>query len=235
MYVDSELSNASETSILIFEPQVKSAWIMCFLRDEPVQSAMDHYLAALDYRDMIVGVGLDSNEDQRPPMLFEEIFDRARKDGFRLTAHCDVGKAYPVENVRQVVCSIGKTGADRIDHGLNVVESADLMESIRSREMGMTICPWSYIRHQPMDEVFQRIRKLFDAGIPIAIASDDPTFMEDTWIHENLLVVRRFCNFTDADMIRLADNAIRSCWAPGGVKEEMTAELKAVKEQHLGT
>lgn len=235
MCVDSELSSASETSILILLPQVKSAWIMCFLRDEPVQSAMDHYLAALDYRNIIVGVGLDSNEDQRPPMLFEEIFDRARKDGFRLTAHCDVGKAYPVENVRQVVCSIGKTGADRIDHGLNVVESADLMESIRSREMCMTICPWSYIRHQPMDEVFQRIRKLFDAGIPIAIASDDPTFMEDTWIHENLLVARRFCNFTDADMIRLADNAIRSCWAPGAVKEEMTAELKAVKGQHLGT
>lgn len=221
--------------MLIILPQVKSAWIICFLRDEPVQSALDHYLAALDYRDMIVGVGLDSNEAERPPMLFEEIFDRARKDGFRLTAHCDVGKAYPVENVRQVVCSIGKTGADRIDHGLNVVESADLMESIRSREMCMTICPWSYIRHQPMDEVFQRIRTLFDAGIPITIASDDPTFMEDTWIHENLLVVKRFCKFTDVDMIRLAENAIRCCWAPESVREEMTAELKAVREQYLGT
>lgn len=214
-------------------PQIRSAWIMCFLRDEPVQSAMDHYLAALDYRDMIVGVGLDSNEDQRPPMLFEEIFDRARKDGFRLTAHCDVGKAYPVENVRQVVCDIGKTGADRIDHGLNVVESAELMESIRSRGMDMTICPWSYIRHQPLDEVFERIRKLFDAGILISIASDDPTFMEDTWILENLLVVRKFCKFTDDDMITLANNAISGCWASDIVKEELTAELNAVKEKYL--
>ncbi|KKY34517.1 putative adenosine deaminase 2 [Diaporthe ampelina] len=213
--------------------RVRSAWIMCFLRDEPVNSAMDHYLAALDYRDMIVGVGLDSNEDQRPPMLFEDIFDRARKDGFRLTAHCDVGKSYPIEHVRQVVCSIGKIGADRIDHGLNVVESADLMESIRSREMGMTICPWSYIRHQPLEEVFGRIRKLFDAGIRLTIASDDPAFMEDTWILENLLVVRRFCKFTDQDMIRLADNAIRDCWAPDAVKEEITAELRAVNEKYL--
>lgn len=206
---------------------------MCFLRDEPVQSAMDHYLAALDYRDMIVGVGLDSNEDQRPPMLFAEIFDRARKDGFRLTAHCDVGKAYPVENVRQVVCDVGKTGADRIDHGLNVVESAELMESIRSRGMDMTICPWSYIRHQPLDEVFERIRKLFDAGILISIASDDPTFMEDTWILENLLVVRKFCKFTDDDMIKLADNAIRGCWASDTVKGQLTAELNAVKKKYL--
>lgn len=206
---------------------------MCFLRDEPVQSAMDHYLAALEYRDMIVGVGLDSNEDQNPPMLFEEIFIRARKDGFRLTAHCDVGKAYPVENVRQVVSSIGKTGADRIDHGLNAVESADLVESIRSRGMCMTICPWSYIRHQPMDEVFQRIRKLFDAGVQITIASDDPAFMEDTWVLENLLVVRKFCNFTDKDMIRLAENAVRGCWAPDDVKGQITAELNAVKEKYI--
>lgn len=205
---------------------------MCFLRDEPVQSALDHYLAALDYRDMIVGVGLDSNEDQRPPMLFEAIFIRARKDGFRLTAHCDVGKTYPVEHVRQVVCSIGITGADRIDHGLNVVESAELLEAIRSRNVCMTICPWSYIRHQPLDEVFQRIRKLFDAEIPITIASDDPAFMEDTWISENLLVVRKFCNFTNEDMVKLAENAIHSCWAPNAVKEEITAELKTVKKKH---
>lgn len=86
-----------------------------------------------------------------------------------------------------------------------------------------------------MDEVFQRIRVLFDAGIPITIASDDPTFMEDTWIHENLLVVKRFCKFTDVDMIRLAENAIRCCWAPESARKEMTAELKAVKEQYLGT
>lgn len=218
--------------LLILPPQVKSAWIMCFLRDEPVESAMDHYLAALDYRDMIVGVGLDSNEDQRPPMLFEEIFDRARKDGFRLTAHCDVGKAYPVEHVRQVVCSIGKTGAERVDHGLNAVENAELMESIRSRDIGMTICPWSYIRHQPLDEVFERIRKLFDAGIRITIASDDPAFMEDTWILENLLVVRKFCKFTDQDMIRLAENAIHDCWAPDAVKEEIMAELRDVSEEY---
>ena len=47
---------------------------------------MEHYLASLAYRDMIVGIGLDSNEDQRPPSLFEEIYLRARADGFHLTA-----------------------------------------------------------------------------------------------------------------------------------------------------
>ena len=82
---------------------------------------------------MIIGVGLDSNEEQRPPVLFEEVFARARADGFRLTAHCDVGKTYPLEHIRQVASVIGHTGAERIDHGLNAVESPELMELIHEK------------------------------------------------------------------------------------------------------
>lgn len=200
---------------------------MCLLRDLSPESAMEHYLAALDYRDMIVGIGLDSNEEHRPPVLFEEVFARARRDGFRLTAHCDVGKTYPIEHVRQVVSVIGGTGADRIDHGLNVVESPELMKVIHDKGLGMTICPWSYIRHQPFDEVFGRIRTLFDTGIKIAIASDDPTFMEDTWLLENLIVAKKFCNLTDTDVLRLIRDAVDISWAPENVKADIFEELQA--------
>ena len=189
---------------------------------------MDHYIAALDYRDMIVGVGLDSNEVDRPPILFQEVFARAQADGFRITAHCDVGKSYPLEHIRQVASVIGSGGADRIDHGLNAVESPELMSLIHGKGIGMTICPWSYIRHQPMDEVFERIRVLFDAGIKISIASDDPAFMEDTWILENLLVVKKFCRFTDKEVGTLARNTIEMCWAPDHIKTAILEELDGV-------
>ncbi|KAG9187077.1 adenosine deaminase [Alternaria panax] len=204
---------------------VKSAWIMCFLRDESPESAAEHYDAALRYRDMIVGIGLDSNEVDRPPSLFDGIFVRARNDGFRLTAHCDVGKPYPLEHIHQVASSIAGTGADRIDHGLNAAGDTDLMAIIKEKGVGMTICPWSYIRHQPMDEVFQRIRALFDAGIMIAIASDDPAFMEDTWALENLLVLKRYCNFTNLEIQRLAENSIEMCWASEDTKGHILREL----------
>jgi adenosine deaminase len=186
---------------------------------------MEHYDAALRYRDMIVGIGLDSNEVDRPPSLFEEVFVRARNDGFRLTAHCDVGKSYPLAHIHQVASTIAGTGADRIDHGLNAAGDIDLMSIIKEKELGLTICPWSYIRHQPMDEVFQRIRALFDAGIMISIASDDPAFMEDTWMLENLLVVKRYCGFTNLEMQRLIENAIKMCWASEDAKKHILREL----------
>jgi adenosine deaminase len=201
---------------------------MCFLRDESVQSAMQHYTAALEYRDMIVGIGLDSNEVDRPASLFEEVFARARKDGFRLTAHCDVGKPYPLEHIRQVACSLAGTGAERIDHGLNAAGDAELVELIKERDLGMTVCPWSYIRHQPLEEVFQRIRVLFDAGIRIALGSDDPAFMEDTWVHENYLVAKKYCRFTNGEVRTLAEGAIEMCWVSEEAKQNMLSELHGV-------
>ncbi|KAF1919977.1 hypothetical protein BDU57DRAFT_157142 [Ampelomyces quisqualis] len=207
------------------ELDVKSAWIMCFLRDESLESATQHYNAALKYRDMIIGIGLDSNEVGRPPSLFDGVFARARNDGFRLTAHCDVGKHYPLDHIHQVALGIAGIGADRIDHGLNAAGDASLTTLIKSKELGMTICPWSYIRHQPLDEVFGRIRALFDAGIMISIGSDDPAFMEDTWVLENLLVVKKYCGFTNVEVQKLAENAINMCWASGGAKERMMREL----------
>jgi adenosine deaminase len=60
------------------------------LRDVPVESAMKHYEAALPYKDMIVGIGLYSNEYNRPLALFEELYLLARANGFKLTSYCDV-------------------------------------------------------------------------------------------------------------------------------------------------
>lgn len=189
---------------------------------------MQHYEAALPYRDMIIGIGLDSNEIDRPPSLFESVFARARRDGFRITAHCDVGSSYPLSHIQQVALSIGGTGADRIDHGLNAAGDAALVNLIKQKGLGMTICPWSYIRHQPVDEVFQRIRALYDAGVVMAVASDDPAFMEDTWVLENLLVLKKYCGFGNEEVRRLAENAIQMCWAPDGAKEEMLRELRGI-------
>lgn len=57
---------------------VKSNLIMCFLRDMSAESAMEHLQLSLPYKDWIIGVGLDSDEKDNPPMKFKAVFDRAR-------------------------------------------------------------------------------------------------------------------------------------------------------------
>ncbi|KAH8653892.1 hypothetical protein BX600DRAFT_516118 [Xylariales sp. PMI_506] len=211
---------------------IKSNWIMCILRDLSLESAVKHYQAALTYRDMIVAIGLDSDEEDHPPSLFEDVFKVARQDGFYLTAHCDVGMSKAHENIRQVATTVGGTGADRIDHGLNAATSDDLVKLIKEKDIGMTLTPYGYVRHEPADDVFSRIITLYEAGIRITISSDDPAYMQDCWILQSYQWTKKFCNFTNRDMAKIATNAVDICWAPPQVKEGILAEIESVLARH---
>lgn len=194
---------------------------------------MEHFQAVLPYRDMVVGIGLDSLEDDRPPSLFAEVFALAKEEGFRVTAHCDVGNKDTYENIRQVASVLGGSGAHRIDHGLNAAVSPEIMQIIKDKGIGMTSTPWGYLRHEPVEEIFPRIRKLYDAGIPIAIASDDPAYMEDTYILHNWLLVKKMCEFNDQEMATLARHAVDMCWAPEVVRKEIRDEIEMVVAKYL--
>jgi adenosine deaminase len=192
------------------------------------ESAMKHYKTALPYRDLIVGIGLDSNEEDRPPVLFDEVFSLARRDGFKLTMHCDVDSKNTHEHIRQAASIIAGVGLDRIDHGLNAAERPELVDMIRDRGTGMTICPWSYMRHTRFAELGPKIRALYEAEIPISINSDDPAYMEDCWILENMLLVKRLCSFADKDIANLSKNAVQSSFAEPKTKERILEEIEGV-------
>lgn len=193
---------------------------------------MEHYKAALPYRDMIIGIGLDSNEYDRPPSLFEEIFLLARKDGFNITAHCDVNQKDTHEHIRQVASTVAGTGAQRIDHGLDAAEKPELIRLIKERGTGMTVCPCAAMRHAAPGWIAWTIRTLYDAGIPISIASDDPAYMEDQWVLHAMLLVKGLCAFTDKDMTNLARNAVKISWAIPDVKKDILHEIDAVCDRH---
>jgi adenosine deaminase len=174
---------------------------------------------------MIVGIGLDSNEYDRPPLLFEELYQRARADGFKITSHCDVTQKDTHEHIRQVAESVGGTGADRCDHGLDAAERPDLVALIKQKGLGMTLCPWAYVRHHTEADLFQHIRTLFDADIKINISSDSPVYVEGNWITHNLLLLRFKCKFTDNEIAKVERNSVEVCWATEDVKRCILKEI----------
>lgn len=186
---------------------------------------MDCYTAALKYKDMIVGIGLDSNEHNRPPSLFDELYTLARKDGFKLTAHCDVGVKNTHEHIRQVASTIAGTGLDRIDHGLNAADSPILVDLIARRGLSMTICPWAYLRRETYASIAERLRILVDAGIRICISSDDPPYMDDSWVTHNMLLARKMCGLTDTEVLKMVRDSVSMSWASDEVKRAILKEI----------
>ncbi|THC96026.1 hypothetical protein EYZ11_004486 [Aspergillus tanneri] len=150
------------------------------------KSAIEHYVAALPYRNTIVRIRLESLETDRPPHLFEYLFRRAPADGFKITCHCDVGDKGTPRNIGQVVEKLGGTGAHRIDYGLHAVDDSVLLQRVKDRNLGMTICPWGYLCYSGESNIMDRIRALYDAGPRL---SPEMAYLEDIWLNHSLYLL----------------------------------------------
>ncbi|KAI1863624.1 hypothetical protein JX265_008841 [Neoarthrinium moseri] len=211
---------------------VHSNWIMCFIRDQPVEDGISAYKAAQPWAKVAGGkglfhaVGLAANEYDRPPLLFETAYEMAQKDGLHVTMHCDVDQKDAVDHVHEAIFSVcGGAGTERIDHGLNVIDRPELIEGLKKRGIPLTLCPHAYHRRQATEVLFPKLRRLYDEGVKFCINSDDPTYMHNVWIDGAMEKVYRYCHMTEADMIRLARYGVEMCWADEGLKQRLEQEL----------
>ena len=184
-----------------------SKLIMCFLRDLTVESAMETLERSLEYRDWIVGVGLDSDEHGNPPAKFKEVFARARREGYRLTMHCDVDQDNSVAHIWQCLDEIK---VERIDHGVNALEDVALIKEINRRRLGLTVCP---ISNSYVTDGLKatEIKTLLEQGVRATINSDDPAYFPG-YMTENLLAVQDAAQLTRENVVQLARNAFTVSW-----------------------
>jgi adenine deaminase len=186
---------------------VSAELILCFLRDLPAEDAMATLEAALPFSDLIVGVGLDSDERGHPPAKFADVFARAREAGLLLTMHCDIDQENSVEHIRQVLHEIG---VDRIDHGTNIVEDPALVELVKERGLGLTCCPVSnsFVTAQmKSDEIVSLLRQ----GVRVTVNSDDPAYF-GSYVADNYVALAEHAGLTATDLVQLARNSFEASW-----------------------
>jgi adenosine deaminase len=195
---------------------------MCFLRDLSAESAMDTLEESLPYRDRIVGVGLDSDEKDNPPVKFKDVFARARDERYRLTMHCDVDQESSVEHIWQCLDVIG---VERIDHGVNALEDEALIEEIKRRGLGLTVCPISngYVTDGLKAP---EIKYMLDRGVRVTVNSDDPAYFPG-YMNENVLAVQEAVSLTRDECVQLARNAFAISWLANDDRDAYLDSLEA--------
>jgi len=201
---------------------IKSQLILCFLRDMSAESAMATLIEALPHKKWIVGVGLDSDERGNPPLKFRAVFARARTEGFQLTMHCDVDQANSTEHIRQVIEDIG---VDRIDHGVNSLESEKLCEAIVKRKLALTVCPVSNACVTDNSKS-KEIQKMLRKGMRATVNSDDPAYFR-AYMNENLERAQIDGGLDKKDLVQLVHNAFDAAWLPQIAKNTYLESLKA--------
>ncbi|WP_329573438.1 adenosine deaminase [Streptomyces sp. NBC_01361] len=167
---------------------VSTRLIMCFLRDQSAESAMQTLESAKPYLDRIVGVGLDSAEVGNPASKFREVYEAAGALGLRKVAHAgEEGDPSYVWEALDVL------GVERIDHGLRCVEDPALVERLVRDRVPLTLCPLSNVRLRAIDVLEDHpLPRMMDAGLLCTVNSDDPSYfggyVGDTFhaVHEAL-------------------------------------------------
>jgi adenosine deaminase len=201
---------------------ISSRLIMCFLRHLPPDDAMATLEEALEHRELITGVGLDSAEVGNPPELFRRVFERAIDLGFRAVAHA--GEEGPPEYIWQ---ALDVLGAERIDHGVRCVEDRRLVDRLASERVPLTVCPLSNVKLRVFDELEQHpLAQMLQRGLCVTVNSDDPAYFGG-YVGENFAAVRSALGLSNDDLIELARNSFEASFLDDATKARYLAEIDA--------
>jgi adenosine deaminase len=204
------------------EPQLalSSKLILCFLRHLSVADAMKTLEEALEFKDWITAVGLDSSELGFPPEKFAPVFDRARQEGFKTVAHA--GEEGPAEYIWQALSLLK---VERIDHGIRCVEDAALVEYLVKQQIPLTVCPLSNIKLGVFDHLSQHnLIQMLNLGLCVTVNSDDPAYFGG-YIEENFRALYEALGIDSQDIYKLARNAFRASFLDPAEKKQYLSEL----------
>lgn len=154
------------------EHGISTLLVAAFHRDRDAAEALDVLERLLAMDAPIVGVGLDNAEIGYPPGLFQAVYARAEEAGLRRTAHA--GEEGPAENIRD---ALDLLHAERIDHGIAVVDDPELVARVVAEQVPFTVCPVSNVRLRAVPSLAEHpLPTMIEAGMLVSINSDDPPY-----------------------------------------------------------
>ena len=163
---------------------ISATLILCFLRHLSEDDAWAMLEQALPLRDKFIGVGLDSSELGHPPEKFARVFARCRELGLHLVAHA--GEEGPPAYIWS---ALDVLHVERIDHGVQAVHDAALMQRLAHERIALTVCPLSNLKLRVFPHLADHnLAQLLDAGIVATVNSDDPAYFGG-YINENFTQV----------------------------------------------
>ncbi|SMS15092.1 adenosine deaminase [Levilactobacillus zymae] len=206
---------------------VDAQLILCFLRDFSKESARQTLETALPYKDKFIGIGLDSDEHNNPPMKFARQYEDAAAAGLHLTAHCDIDQKDSIEHIRQ---ALEQLDVERLDHGTNIVEDPDLVQLVARKGIGLTSCPLSNSFVSP-EMKGKEVLDLLAQHVKVSINSDDPAYFGG-YIGDNYYALADKFNLTKAQVVQLARNSFETSWISATQKALYLKELDAYVATH---
>ena len=170
----------------------------------------------------VIGLGMDSTERGVDPRDFAPAYDVARSAGLRATGHA--GEDTGPENI---AAALDALDLERIDHGIAIVEDAELMARVAGARIPLDVCPTSNVvianRFPTLaDHPFRHMR---EAGLLVTINTDDPA-MTDLDLGSEYRNVANAMGYDFEEMCAIALEAIDATWLDEAERRAMRASFE---------
>jgi adenosine deaminase/aminodeoxyfutalosine deaminase len=177
-------------------------WNLDAIRQFGPDHAMEVARVAARYvGDGAISFGIGGDEVGGPALGLRDAFAYARDAGLRLTAHA--GETDGPESIRAAL----EIGAERIGHGIRAVDDPDLMRRLREEQIPLEVCITSNVKTGAVASLDAHpVRRLFDAGVPITLNTDDPGVFETDLAREFGLAGEVF-GFSESELAGVAETA----------------------------
>jgi aminodeoxyfutalosine deaminase len=191
--------------------EVDAWWVLDAVRQFGIEPAWKvARLAAERASDRVVAFGLGGDEAKAPASVFSEVLAFARDQGLALVPHA--GETTNAESVWDAV----RHGARRIGHGIRAADDPELMRTLRDRDIALEVCITSNAATGAVGSLAEHpVRRLFDAGVPVVLNTDDPAMFRTTLSREYEIAAEHF-GFTETELETLASNSFRYALAVQG-------------------
>ena len=138
------------------------------------------WLAAEHIKDGIVALDLAGNEAEFKSEPFYGIFKEARQAGLHVTIHA--GEWGPAIHIKE---AIEELGAERIGHGVRVLEDANITALAKEHGTAFEVCVTSNYQSGVVAALEEHpLMNMLNAGINTTINTDDPSISRITLSHE---------------------------------------------------
>ncbi len=174
---------------------------------------------AIEKKADFLAVDLADNELAYGPEVFAPLFERAKSEGFFVTIHA--GEAEGPQAALNIQKSIELLHADRIGHGVRILEDKAVLEFVKERGTVLELCPTSnWLSGVCATKESHPFRQIMEAGIRTTVNTDDPGIMNIDIMDEYRLL-RDGMGFTAAEFIQINAWGREACFIPEARKAQV--------------